>query len=136
MEKASEEQKELSRTAATRDVRTPDATAGQHEVVRTEHSPLPWSALGCAIEGPFTPKRRKSIGVVCEAQDRSVAEARANAEFIVQACNLHDELVAALKAIVDGSDCACEHDTADCCANVSHFHCPGCIAAAVLAKVK
>lgn len=49
-----------------------------------------------------------------------------------------EQLRAALQRIVDWSDCQCEHDTDDCCANVSDqdFHCPGCIAAkALLAAV-
>lgn len=46
----------------------------------------------------------------------------------------NDRFRAALQRIVDWSDCLCEHDDADCCANVAdnHFHCPGCIAAQAL----
>jgi hypothetical protein len=41
----------------------------------------------------------------------------------------------ALQRIVDWSDCQCEHESDDCCANCDDrdFHCPGCIAARALA---
>jgi hypothetical protein len=44
----------------------------------------------------------------------------------------------ALQRIVDWSDCQCEHDTQDCCANCNDldFHCPGCIAARGLDQLK
>lgn len=37
-------------------------------------------------------------------------------------------LTAALQRIEDGDDCRCEHDDENCCANVTDFCCPGCIA--------
>lgn len=45
-----------------------------------------------------------------------------------------ERLTTALQRMVDWSDCQCEHDTVDCCANVpdSEFHCPGCIATTAL----
>lgn len=45
-----------------------------------------------------------------------------------------DVLRAALQRIVDWSDCLCEHDDDDCCANCNDmdYHCPGCIAARAL----
>jgi hypothetical protein len=47
---------------------------------------------------------------------------------------IDDVMRAALQRIMDWSDCRCEHDTDDCCANCADadFHCPGCIAARAL----
>lgn len=46
-----------------------------------------------------------------------------------------ERLREALKKIADppSDGCGCEHDTKDCCANVSDYHCPECIAWAALA---
>lgn len=55
----------------------------------------------------------------------------AEAGFIVRAVNSHAAFATALERIEDWSECQCDHDSADCCANVADhdFHCPGCIAA-------
>jgi hypothetical protein len=49
----------------------------------------------------------------------------------------NEAMRAALQRIVDWSDCQCEHEDDDCCANCAdtHFHCPGCIAAKALSPV-
>ena len=56
------------------------------------------------------------------------AEAIANAEFIVRACNAHDDLVAALEAVVTDGECYCENESAVRCP------CGHCLAVAALAK--
>lgn len=63
------------------------------------HSPLPWTHSGIHIAS-------LSLGrdvLVASARYSSATfdEARANAEFIVRACNAHDDLLAACKKVVE-----------------------------------
>jgi hypothetical protein len=77
-----------------------------------EHSPLPWRVVNvavgqwsvfCADENPW------SRAVVNLHSGRPVQEREANAEFIARACNSHDELTAALSAVL----AAYEHRVGD-----------------------
>jgi hypothetical protein len=63
----------------------------------SEHSPLPWHV------GPhYKSDVMSREGIVAEAR-MLTPQGIANAEFIVRACNAHDELVAALKALTQDS---------------------------------
>ncbi len=66
------------------------------------HSPLPWrtSSASTHVEGdPFWSTRVSAShgGISATGVAESEPGARANAAFIVRACNSHDELVAALE---------------------------------------
>lgn len=52
------------------------------------HTPGPWTAVGCAVEGPFTPSGRKKFGIVCEAVKGTEEQARANAKLVAAAPDL------------------------------------------------
>ena len=70
----------------------------------SKHTPGPW-------ELHHNIGRKGEIGIVADAapciiavmgnQNAWPAEARANAEFIVRACNAHDELLAALELAME-----------------------------------
>jgi hypothetical protein len=61
------------------------------------HTRTPWAAPASLSEwGPYVIERGSKL--------IASADEKANAEFIVKACNGHDELVAALKAFVDQLD--------------------------------
>lgn len=49
------------------------------------HTPGPWEAKGCAVEGPGTPTGRQTIIAVSRTQNVSVAVAEANARLIAAA---------------------------------------------------
>lgn len=83
------------------------ATAAGHEVIRTEHSPLPWQMKRAAlpVDGEYDfAIYDEPHGVIAEVFGRSGTSvfppAVANAAFIVRACNSHAELLAALKALL------------------------------------
>jgi hypothetical protein len=67
----------------------------------TEHTPTPWAVedTGCGIEivsGNFV------VAEILPADGKDPTDQdRANAAFIVRACNAHDELVRALEAIAE-----------------------------------
>ena len=63
------------------------------------HAPLPWANNGGRIEGPgaYT-SDAVVIGVVGEVNNQTVQNT-ANARFIVQACNAHEDLLGALAAL-------------------------------------
>lgn len=88
---------------------SPDADSGRCPTAssnesHSQHSPLPWRVDGCKgsiyqfdIVGP----NGEDLAYANEsdgADEPSVYPAQANADFIVRACNSHDELLAALKA--------------------------------------
>lgn len=79
-----------------------------------EHTPTPWMHLDGRWIIPVSQQDRKIGGSTNKSEDREnyaaeicfmrdnetrfkKGEVRANAEFIVRACNSHDQLVAALK---------------------------------------
>lgn len=70
----------------------------------SEHTPVPWRTAG---SGPATPHFALSVrtvaggiaeGTICRIWQR--AEAKANAEFIVRACNAHDDMLEALIEVI------------------------------------
>jgi hypothetical protein len=69
----------------------------------SKHTPLPWKMrqLGktrCVIEGPG---EDCCIAMMTRwLPPFDAAEQKANADFIVKACNAHDELVEALRAMI------------------------------------
>lgn len=70
--------------------------------MKTEHTPGPWhTERGLSSTGatPIRDAERVNVAWVCgsDAIDGTPQKAKANAEFIVRACNAHDELVAALE---------------------------------------
>ncbi|WP_036305437.1 hypothetical protein [Methylopila sp. 73B] len=66
------------------------------------HTPTPWAVCGSDEHWidikPAREKRRISLSIATVAT--CTVDAEANAAFIVRACNAHDDLVAALKAMV------------------------------------
>ena len=62
----------------------------------TQHTPTPWQVelrnAGAAIVAPAASGKMHEATVICSGLGGN----RANAAFIVRACNAHDELVAAL----------------------------------------
>lgn len=70
---------------------------------KAQHTPTPWKVNGKGgyliyVGGDLT-ARRKFVAQAYdpEAQDKLTNVAKANAEFIVRACNAHDDLLAACK---------------------------------------
>ena len=59
-----------------------------------KHTPTPWFADGIIIES-----KSGNIGLMNLARPED--ESKANAAFIVKACNMHKELVEALKEVLD-----------------------------------
>jgi hypothetical protein len=70
-----------------------------------EHALLPWSESdGYLFAGNNTVYLRSgTYEWACDQGGPHYETAVANAAFIVKACNLHDELVAALKAVIDAT---------------------------------
>jgi len=74
-----------------------------------QHTPTPWNARPIyAKDGRFElrSERHQSVGYAPLAYVRgdkreTGGDGEANAQFIVRACNAHDQLVAALKAVVE-----------------------------------
>jgi hypothetical protein len=62
----------------------------------TAHTPTPWKAMPRHVSADETYDR---LGFRCTISG-SDADAKANARFIALACNVHDELVAAVKAFL------------------------------------
>jgi len=81
---------------------------------RSEHTPTPWivyegNAPSKDCPGIEAPDVMFSVVIwgdhedpydCCGVQGRTIEEARANARFIVRACNVHEELVEALKDVL------------------------------------
>lgn len=81
--------------------------------METKHTPTPWVNIpqsnGSAMlareyetGNQMNPKGLRLIGNIL-ARGNSLSEDEANAEFIVRSCNVHDELVAALYEILEGT---------------------------------
>jgi len=67
----------------------------------TQHTPGPWTAkIDRAWNSVIGPDKRV-VATLLVQSIRPSEERRANAHFIVQAANCHDELVAALKDIIE-----------------------------------
>jgi hypothetical protein len=70
----------------------------------SKHTETPWYVQGHEIK--VNKPEREHLGdgapeTICEMNSSvSPEETTANAEFIVQACNAHDDLLAALRAVV------------------------------------
>jgi hypothetical protein len=67
-----------------------------------EHTKTPWKIIGGTVI-MTDDKSENVIGSTLESNSRFY-ETRANAAFIVLACNLHDELLAALELLVSRRD--------------------------------
>ena len=87
-----------------------DPSSEQPEV---PHSPLPWHiANGVEIrtdERPYLGLLYSTVATCCGV---SLAEAQANARFIARACNLHEELLAALylcEEVIGNNSCSDGH---------------------------
>jgi len=111
----------------------PTASANESHAQETQHSPLPWN-----VGGPNLPSVGGEEGA-CGVEDRegmticdtwpsanvdsdSPLLARANAEFIVRACNNHEALLDALRTI-EALICdqpLCGHFTAEEIRSVVH----------------
>jgi len=62
------------------------------------HTPGPWQVVGSRITTLGNDKEREVVArVVAKA---NIFERDANAEYIVKACNHHDELLEACKAVI------------------------------------
>ena len=73
-------------------------------MTESKHTPGPWKVIGgtCIFAGADDETRL--LAHTEEADEFEVVgfwETRANAAFIVRACNVHDELLEALQAILD-----------------------------------
>lgn len=73
----------------------------------TQHTPLPWRTLDTGNEIQITTANHwRKIAVT--TWEPVTAEDRANASYIVRACNSHEALVSALSALV--SECQSRFD--------------------------
>jgi hypothetical protein len=79
-----------------------------HEDIRrqqesqTRHTPLPWylSEKRIAVKG-HTPQGYSGVAVATTSPQNTDETRRADAEFIVRACNAHDVLLAACEAALE-----------------------------------
>ena len=62
----------------------------------TKHTPTPWVALGRDIED----SNGEHLATTYHMAGGEIGISSSNADFIVRACNNHDQMVAALKAIL------------------------------------
>lgn len=65
--------------------------------MNTKHTPLPWAVSGRTI---IAGNGRS----VCNNGNSSTGQEAENLDYIVRACNAHDDLVAALAALLNLSD--------------------------------
>jgi hypothetical protein len=86
-------------------------TAGAPEQQKAEHTPLPWKVIENVNGGYGPPDVSAQLvysddGFVVAAvmSDVPLLQRAGNADFIVRACNTHDELVAALREMIADSD--------------------------------
>lgn len=63
----------------------------------TEHTPTPWTFDGTYVVAKFGP----TVADCAKSPSMGWGERRANADFIIKACNAHDELVKALRDILE-----------------------------------
>lgn len=98
-----------------------------------EHTPLPWKAEVKRALGIYAAERERPIAQMMNIHEHGHREGgdtdieRADAEFIVRACNAHDDLLAACKEFhielcpdCEGSGCDPRND-ADACRNCGGF---------------
>lgn len=69
--------------------------------MNTQHTPTPWKVDGMDV---VSPSEMIVVGCLQWCGEDRGGEGEANAAFIVKACNAHDELVAALRDVVDTCD--------------------------------
>lgn len=67
----------------------------------TEHTQLPWQQDGSYVFCTTAEGMHKDIADCARPLTASIPEGKANAAFIVKACNAHEELVAALNACLE-----------------------------------
>jgi len=83
----------------------------------TEHTPLPWHVV--TIDGSIGSVEASDGSAVAQAQMRGTLrcpdndERRANAEFIVRACNSHGDLLEALEMLMPLEPSRYESDSYD-----------------------
>ena len=113
------------------------------------HTPVPWLVhewgKGCTIVEAQVRVTEKP-GILMQGQRALAKElTRANAEFIVRACNAHDELLAALERLLEATggcdfrDNANDEISGPCMGLADPMYgteCPECEARTVLAKAK
>jgi hypothetical protein len=69
--------------------------------MKTKHTPTPWKVLH---KGSGAFEISKGIILICNRSPRSnIEESEATGEFIVKACNNHDNLLKACKLILKGT---------------------------------
>ena len=80
------------------------------------HTPTPWKVSEIGVGFEISALIDGKLEVVAQTQqlhpfdrDSQHSERKANARYIVLAVNHHEELVRALKAIVDPDDCSLDH---------------------------
>lgn len=67
-----------------------------------KHTPLPWRTASALVMGQHSRAIVSALKGQVDIYNAPLTnETLANAEFIVRACNAHDELVAALKALMN-----------------------------------
>lgn len=79
---------------------------------RTKHTPTPWTAepsaahyeILCGRGAESVPHATQVANVLMIGERREAC--RANADFIIRACNAHDELVAALRGLIETAEWA------------------------------
>lgn len=88
----------------------------------SEHTPIPWSLTD--DHGQFPNCIKTDCGtcqVICQMADEwerlpfAKGTAKANAEFIVRACNHHDDLLEALGDTLSWMSCECGHPACKRC---------------------
>lgn len=77
--------------------------------MKTQHTPTPWHLSEPPLKENFIyDEDGLLIADVNGFFKREAAENSANADFIVRACNAHDELVEALENLQHADGCYCE----------------------------
>jgi len=72
-------------------------------MTKTKHTPLPWKVYYAKNNGQLILGTGEESGQAIQSHNgafwRDEAEAKANAEFVVKACNSHYELLEALESV-------------------------------------
>ncbi len=73
----------------------------------SEHTPIPWKAHSRYAEILSGLDRNGCVAVFRDSGLITKAEAMANRDFVLRACNSHDDLLAALELAEQGSEGLC-----------------------------
>ncbi len=79
-------------------------TANDNKAAAETHSPLPWRVLDTFTDVEIVTDRKTAHETESLVQFKGQRNAKADAAFIVRACNNHYQLLAALKNALDDLD--------------------------------